>query len=155
MNTFPVMKSPLKSERVGCDHWPETVPFALVEAHADRCQRNHKQTPQRLKERGGLDPTELIAVLLDQPYHIYHGSDEDAIAPILAVVKQHEVNQLKKLTDAQGDYIKLLEKECGELTQLWFLRQPRPPKGEVLKRPRYEEGEAARATIQEAKDGLS
>lgn len=155
MNTFPVMKSPLKAERTERAHWPATVPFALVQAHAAQCQSNHKQTPQRLKERGGLAPTELIAVLRDKPYHIYHGSDEDAIVDILAIVKQYEIDQLKKLIEAQDKYIKLLGTECGELTVLWFSRQPRPAEGEILKRPRADEGEAARALIQEARDSLS
>ncbi len=115
MNTFPVMKSQLKAERTESAHWPETVPFALVQAHADRCQRNHSQTPQRLKERGGLAPTELIAVLLDQPYHIYHGSDEDAIVDILAIVQKFKFDWLVKVQD---NYIKLLEKENQRLKTL-------------------------------------
>ncbi len=50
----------------GFDGAPRGVPFRLVDAHAIRCLRNHDQSPQRLAERGGLSPAELLAVLTDQ-----------------------------------------------------------------------------------------
>ena len=39
------------------------IPFRFVLEHAKQCQLNHYQTPQRLRERGGLSWSELYAVL--------------------------------------------------------------------------------------------
>lgn len=44
------------------------VPHAAVERHARQCKINHGQTVKRLKERGGLDWSELVAVLSDAPW---------------------------------------------------------------------------------------
>lgn len=45
-----------------------TVPLAVVVAHERQAQRNHGQTVQRLKERGGLAWCELAAVLEDRDW---------------------------------------------------------------------------------------
>lgn len=45
------------------------VPWAMVEAHAKQADCNHGQTVQRLAERGGLAPCELVAVLEDRRWH--------------------------------------------------------------------------------------
>jgi hypothetical protein len=47
---------------------PWCVPFALVKRHAAQCQKNHGQSPERLRERGGLSWCELYAVITDQPW---------------------------------------------------------------------------------------
>lgn len=41
---------------------PREVPFAFVMKFRDACLQNHSQTPERLSERGGLSPQELIAI---------------------------------------------------------------------------------------------
>jgi hypothetical protein len=45
---------------------PREVPFAFVMKYRDGCLRNHNQTPERLSERGGLAPQELIAITCDE-----------------------------------------------------------------------------------------
>jgi len=45
-----------------------SVPFQLVDDHCAQCMRNHGQTPQRLAQRGGLDPWELLAVVTDRSW---------------------------------------------------------------------------------------
>ncbi len=46
-----------------------SVPFRIVDAHRAQCRFNHGgQTPDRLAERGGLSPRELLAVLTDSPW---------------------------------------------------------------------------------------
>jgi hypothetical protein len=47
---------------------PREVPWWLVEPHRRQALANHSQTLERLAERGGLDPTELVAVLEDRPW---------------------------------------------------------------------------------------
>lgn len=47
---------------------PKTIPAKFVYAHSQQCQNNHKQSVHTLARRGGLDWTELFAVLHDMPY---------------------------------------------------------------------------------------
>lgn len=42
---------------------PRKVPWAFIEQYHDECLNNHDQTPQRLAERGGLGPEEIVAVV--------------------------------------------------------------------------------------------
>jgi hypothetical protein len=52
------------------EHFPfDSVPWALVERHREQAKRNHDQTLERLADRGGLAPSELVAVLEDRPWH--------------------------------------------------------------------------------------
>ena len=44
------------------------VPWSFVEPHADQAMRNHDQTLERLNERGGLAPSELLAVIEHRRY---------------------------------------------------------------------------------------
>lgn len=50
---FPIMK------------WSKgtSIPWRIIAPHEPQALRNHDQTLQRLAERGGLDPSEAIAVL--------------------------------------------------------------------------------------------
>lgn len=44
------------------------VPWNFVAPHEAQAQRNHSQTLNRLKDRGGLSPSELLAVLEDRDW---------------------------------------------------------------------------------------
>jgi hypothetical protein len=63
--TFPVISAHERKliEALGC---PTSVPWDLVAPHERQAQRNHDQTLERLAERGGLSPCELVAVLEDR-----------------------------------------------------------------------------------------
>jgi hypothetical protein len=63
---FPVLLS--GRERRTYPECPRTIPWSLIAPHEEQAQANHEQTLQRLAERGGLDPTELYAVLRDQKW---------------------------------------------------------------------------------------
>ena len=52
-----------ESERLNV---PRSVPWSLVASHEAQADRNHGQTLARLAERGGLCPSELVAVLEDR-----------------------------------------------------------------------------------------
>lgn len=56
------------------------VPYDLVDQHAEQCQRNHYQTPKRLLERGGLDITELAAVLMNRPWKMM--TEQEALVEV-------------------------------------------------------------------------
>lgn len=57
---FPIMMSMFSRNQQHLD-----VPMVWVLNHEKQCLSNHMQAPQRLKERGGLSPKELYAVLHD------------------------------------------------------------------------------------------
>jgi hypothetical protein len=54
---------------------PRSVPWEFVVEHAGGCMRNHSQTPERLAERGGLAPAEIVAVITtDGSYKQIHAA---------------------------------------------------------------------------------
>jgi hypothetical protein len=63
---------------------PREVPWNLVEPHRRQALANHHQTLERLAERGGLDPTELAAVLEDRPWQTM--TQVDAVARLGVLV---------------------------------------------------------------------
>lgn len=59
---------------------PRTV---FVDAHERQSQENHRQTLARIRERGGFDATEMVAVLSCLPYQKIDGLSEEAAHRIL------------------------------------------------------------------------
>lgn len=45
------------------------VPWDLIASHRAQCLRNHAQSPETLARRGGLDPTEMLAVIHNESYY--------------------------------------------------------------------------------------
>lgn len=60
-----------------------SIPWAMIAPHEQQAQRNHCQTLHRLAERGGLCPSEAVAVLEDRPWS---SMDEDAATARLRVL---------------------------------------------------------------------
>lgn len=85
---FPIL-GPLR----GTIHGPRTVPWAIVAPFQDRAMKNHGgQTLERLAERGGLSPRELLLVLTDRPLHdfAWKMDEQDALDQIVQIMKSHE-----------------------------------------------------------------
>lgn len=59
--TFRVMDAP-----TGC---PQLVPWWLLAPFEPQAIENHGQTLERLNERGGLDPSEMLAVIEGRRWH--------------------------------------------------------------------------------------
>lgn len=57
---FPVM-----GKRVA--EWMMPIPWSVVAPHEEWAQRNHSQSLERLAERGGLTPHELVCLIEDKP----------------------------------------------------------------------------------------
>src|SRR5271156_3581306 len=63
--TFPVLwqwwsrEARCRAEELKC---PRVVPYAFIGECREACVTNHDQTPERLVERGGLSPEEMLAV---------------------------------------------------------------------------------------------
>ena len=58
-NAFPVLQ-PGKPQ--------EYIPYNIIAPHEAQAMRNHDQSLQRLAERGGLDWSEILAVLKDKTW---------------------------------------------------------------------------------------
>ena len=87
---FPVLLSwdERKRKRIS---WRRTVPWSLLAPHEDQAIYNHGQTLQRLAERGGLGPDEMVCVidgkkLRDAPKLL------DAIKRMDELIAQHEAH---------------------------------------------------------------
>jgi len=75
--TFPVLwqgnRVYLKTlSDLGC---PRSVPWAFIAEHAEWCQHNHGQSQERLAERGGLSPEEIVAVVRNTRLHVAEARD--------------------------------------------------------------------------------
>lgn len=65
-----------------------TVPLSFVEPHESQAKHNHGgQSLQRLAERGGLSPAELVAVVEDRKWS--NMADDEALRLIKILVKEH------------------------------------------------------------------
>ncbi len=58
---FPVLLD--FRERRDHPEWPRSVPWDLLEPHREQARHNHDQTLERLAQRGGLSPGEMICVI--------------------------------------------------------------------------------------------
>lgn len=69
MERFPILASTTQQERdYRAAGIPTAVPWSLVAPHERQALLNHDQTLARLADRGGLSPSELMAVLEDRDF---------------------------------------------------------------------------------------
>lgn len=92
MRRFPILLNKMQRAAYDC---PGTVPWDLVEPHEKRALANHGQSLERLAERGGLDPVELVAVLEDR--RLWDMRDM-LISDAVKKVKKHEEAVLSQTT---------------------------------------------------------
>jgi hypothetical protein len=86
---FPILWPYRRAEEkqhaeLGC---PRSVPWSLVLPHEAQAVKNHSQSLERLAERGGLAPSELLAVIGDRRFHTM--DDATAIAELKAAIAAH------------------------------------------------------------------
>jgi hypothetical protein len=78
--TFPVLSD--TAGRCGSDgrrenRWTlRSVPWRFIETHRAQAERNHGQTLERLAERGGLTPAEMLCAIEGKSLRAY--GDESA-----------------------------------------------------------------------------
>ena len=46
------------------------IPWDVITPHEQQAQRNHDQTLKQLAKRGGLSPSEAVAILEDRPWRL-------------------------------------------------------------------------------------
>ncbi len=59
---FPVLNH---EKYKGC---PASIPWSLIEPHAEQAKKNHDQTLEQLAARGGLGAAEIIPILKGKSY---------------------------------------------------------------------------------------
>ena len=69
-------------------HWPKQIPWSFVEPHNAQAIINHGQSLEKLASRGGLDLTEIAAVVEDRPWR--HMSDAEIDAFVATIPKVNE-----------------------------------------------------------------
>jgi hypothetical protein len=83
------------------------VPWDFIAPHEKQAMRNHDQTLERLAERGGLSPAEMLAAVSGQNgIWIMEKSDQDAYWELLGMVKVWHQKNVEKLIDETGIKIK-------------------------------------------------
>lgn len=79
LKDFPILNSKIE---------PKTIPAMHVYLHADQCERNHRQSVNRLAERSGLSWCELFAVLHNMPWRSMN--EQEARDGCIAVIESPE-----------------------------------------------------------------
>lgn len=74
---FPIM--------LDYSHGKWYLPMSLFRPHEEQARRNHDQTLDRLRERGGLSPCEALAVLEDRPWRRIDRDRNDVTAMVKLV----------------------------------------------------------------------
>lgn len=85
---FPLLLGILRErdelERLGC---PRSAPWSFVAPHEAQAQANHEQTLERLAQRGGLGPSELVAVVRGEKIRVVMARpDRDAVPMLLELL---------------------------------------------------------------------
>ncbi len=72
VRTFPVLWQGSREymKALADAECPRSVPWDFVAAHREQCVQNHSQSPERLAERHGLSPEEMLAVIRGTPLHL-------------------------------------------------------------------------------------
>lgn len=93
-------------EALGC---PTSVPWAMLAPHERQARENHDQSLQRLAERGGLSPCEMLAVLEDRRWRGM--PDTEAVPALVEAVRAwRETHAARELfEDYRGGWL------CGAL----------------------------------------
>jgi hypothetical protein len=84
----------LKYERLGC---PRTVPWGLVWPHDAQARKNHGhwQGVKRLNERGGLSPSELVAVLTGVCWSKIDPDPEVSVPRLKALLAEYRAQEVE------------------------------------------------------------
>lgn len=63
------------------------LPWSLIAPHEKQAQQNHQQTLARLRERGGLDASEAVAILEDRSYRAM--DEAQAFSRLAELMRNH------------------------------------------------------------------
>lgn len=96
-----------------------SLPWEMIAPHEEQARENHSQTLKRLAERGGLSPTEALAILDDRKYPWGKKLDEAAdLAELNRRLESSSIQQLEKERAAHTETRAKLEAVTSELTEL-------------------------------------
>lgn len=91
---FPVLWQGDRARQRDLDNndCPRSVPWAFIADHAAECHRWHDQTPERLAERGGLAPEEMLVVIagpgitFDEARSTWHMHADESVPKLIAAL---------------------------------------------------------------------
>jgi len=67
------------------------VPWSIVKDHEARAMANHSQTLDGLAERSGMDPTEMLKIILDEPLFPYEkGKGLESELKLIAIIAKSQ-----------------------------------------------------------------
>lgn len=78
-----------RDERANRKPIPFTVPWELMAAHELQAQHNHGQSIGHLAARGGVSPSEAVAILENRSWHPM--SEKDAVDRLRTIVARYDV----------------------------------------------------------------
>ncbi|WP_334032946.1 hypothetical protein [Burkholderia gladioli] len=95
MKTFPIHPGSIRDAKEQHFASPLVVPFDLVKRHEAQAMKNHRQTVERLAERGGLSWLELLLVITDKPGYgeyanRFKGKSEAEVFRVVAIISMHD-----------------------------------------------------------------
>ena len=113
-NKFPVLRANKYQ------HCPRFVRWDLLNPH--RALDNHSQTLQRLSERGGLSPLELMANLNDEPFDYRKAELKDAKVKAVARLQKIAWSEDHPTIESLQATIKELEEKLAALALIDSVR---------------------------------
>jgi len=75
---MPLLGDPKERDRYRAVFPTGGIPWSLLEPHREQAKKNHDQTLERLSERGGLGPDEMVAIIEDRRWR--RMDEADALA---------------------------------------------------------------------------
>lgn len=68
MPARPTGLDPVRAAALAAFAVPLPLPWAIIAPHADQARKNHDQTLEQLRARGGVSACEAVAILEDRPH---------------------------------------------------------------------------------------
>ncbi len=84
LRMFPI----LVPRRPQASAWPTRIPWKMIQPHEQQALANHDQSLETLAARGGLGPSEMLAVLLDRPLQWVTRLTDQESADILWLIRR-------------------------------------------------------------------
>lgn len=80
---FPVLTC--HADRARRPEWPQSVPWSFLAPHEEHAKRNHDQSLERLADRGGLDLSEMAAIVEERKWRKMTDAEIDAFLTTISL----------------------------------------------------------------------
>ncbi len=86
-STFPILLGGREGQELVAQGCPRSLPWSVVAPYEERAQLNHDQSLERLAERGGLGPSELVSLFLNEKLD-FKRTDLEALPQLLEILSE-------------------------------------------------------------------